>query len=126
MTTKPEAIALVAVCTIFTSLGSLLFKLAMISFRFNLWSILMNYYLWLGIVVYGWGAVLLIFALRGGQLSVLYPIMSLTYIWALIFAFFLLKESISIPEIAGVLIILIGVSAIGKGSKVPRRIKLRG
>ena len=45
------------------------------------WKILSNLPLFGGLACYGISTILLVLALRYGELSVLYPIMALTYVW---------------------------------------------
>ncbi len=66
-----------------------------------------------GIALYGVSTVLFILALRGSQLSVLYPLVSTTYVWIAFFSYIFLKERINTVKIAGIALILIGVSIIG-------------
>ncbi|MBU0461165.1 MAG: hypothetical protein KJ574_01125 [Nanoarchaeota archaeon] len=125
MKTKLFAVFLVAICTILTAAGSLLFKLGMMNFVFSFVGLLTNYYLISGLIVYGVGLLILLFALKNGELSVLYPITALTYIWSLLLAAFILHENVSYPEVFGVVLILLGVSAIGKGSMMRSPIKIK-
>ena len=60
---------------------------------------------------------LFILALRKGQLSVLYPIISITYVWVILLSPILFNESISSYKIVGVGLIVLGVWSIGLGSR---------
>jgi multidrug transporter EmrE-like cation transporter len=68
-----------------------------------------------GYVLYGFNTIMMVLALRKGELSVLYPIISLTYVWVLILSGFLFKESINTWKIAGVMAIVAGVGVMGGG-----------
>ena len=61
--------------------------------------------------------VLVVLALRGGQLSILYPIVALTFVWVAILSQVYFQDVISIPKIAGLALIVAGVSFIGAGSR---------
>ncbi|MDE0163707.1 MAG: hypothetical protein OXL36_01305 [Bryobacterales bacterium] len=61
--------------------------------------------------------VLVVLALRGGQLSILYPIVALTFVWVAILSQVYFQDVISIPKIAGLTLIVAGVSFIGAGSR---------
>ena len=67
----------------------------------------------LGFVCYGMGAVCMIIAYRYGELSMLHPLMSFSYIFAIIYGFFYLGEPITIIKIIGLSIIIFGVGLIG-------------
>ena len=60
---------------------------------------------------------LLILALRDGQLSVLYPIIALTYVWVTILSPLFFADLINGFKVAGVALIVLGVSFIGLGSR---------
>ena len=70
--------------------------------------------MWLGLSLYGISTGLLILALRDGELSLLYPVISLTYVWVTILSIFVFKESAHPLKIAGVAIICTGVAFLGK------------
>jgi multidrug transporter EmrE-like cation transporter len=69
-----------------------------------------------GLAVYGLGAILMILALKHGELSVLYPLLSLSYVWVAILSVLLFHESMPTPKIAGICIIMAGVATLGKGA----------
>jgi drug/metabolite transporter (DMT)-like permease len=69
----------------------------------------------IGFLFYGVGAVLMIAAFRFGSLSVIHPMLSFSYIFALLFGRFLLRETISPLQLLGVLTIMAGVVLIGGG-----------
>jgi drug/metabolite transporter (DMT)-like permease len=69
----------------------------------------------IGLVLYCAGALLVVLALRHGELSVLYPIISLSYVWVAILAVAIFHESITISKAAGIAAIIGGVSILGGG-----------
>ncbi|MFH1064831.1 MAG: EamA/RhaT family transporter [Candidatus Woesearchaeota archaeon] len=115
--TRPWAIALVAFCTLLTAAGQLLFKLGLNAFVPTFWGVVTNYHLLLGFFMYGIGAILLVIALKYGELSVLYPVVALSFVWVLMLSVSFLDEPVGILRSVGVASILLGVSAIGKGSR---------
>ncbi|MBN1503136.1 EamA/RhaT family transporter [Candidatus Woesearchaeota archaeon] len=104
-------------CTILTSLGQLFLKIGVDRFTANIVEIITNYWFWGGILFYGAGAILLIIALRYGELSLLYPVVSLSFVWVTLLSAKFLNETISALNIYGIVIILGGVSLIGIGAK---------
>ncbi|MNC49982.1 EamA-like transporter family protein [compost metagenome] len=72
-------------------------------------------YLLIGFVLYIIGAVSMIFAFRYGSLSVLHPILSIGYLFAIVIGYLMLGELISTKEIIGIIVILGGVILIGGG-----------
>jgi drug/metabolite transporter (DMT)-like permease len=113
MATKARAIVIMFFCTVFTAIGQLFYKLGA-----NLLpAIFTNWQLFAGFASYGLGLALFLLALRGGEVSVLYPIISTSYIWTNILAVVFLAESISPLRWAGSFVIMIGISLIGIGGK---------
>jgi multidrug transporter EmrE-like cation transporter len=79
--------------------------------------ILTNVPLLAGYVCYGVNTVLLVMALRQGHLSVLYPIIALTYVWVTILSPMFFVDHLNIFKVTGVGLIVVGVSFIGVGSR---------
>jgi drug/metabolite transporter (DMT)-like permease len=72
--------------------------------------------LFAGLAIYGFGAILMILALKHGELSVLYPLISLSYVWVAILSVLLFHESMPAAKIAGICIIMAGVATLGRGA----------
>jgi uncharacterized membrane protein len=120
--TKAWAIIAVASCTLLTAAGQLLFKLGLNSLDPTLFGIITNYQLLLGFLLYGIGSVVLVISLKYGELSVLYPILALSFVWVAILSSTVLNEHINALKIVGIGCIILGVSAIGrKNGKKARR-----
>ncbi len=113
METSLWAIALTLIATIFGSFGALFLKQGSKTFSFNLTKLLKNYNIILGFFLYGVAYVLLILALKEGKLSVLYPLVSLGYIWISIISIKFLGERMNAWKWVGVVTIICGVSLIG-------------
>ena len=79
-------------------------------------SIYKNKPLIMGILIYGLGTMIFIPALKGGELSVLYPFVGLAYAWVCIYSKFMLKEEMTLLKWIGIFIILAGVSFMGFGA----------
>jgi len=100
-------ILLMILAAINASLGQLLWKIGTES---GIW------YLIIGFIFYGLGALLLIIAFRFGELSVLHPFLSLNFVFALYLGYAVLGEEITTIRILGVIIIIFGVILIGGSS----------
>lgn len=68
-----------------------------------------NWFLVGGLALFGLGFAIWVLVLNKVQLSTAAPIMSLGYVFIMIFSYLLLKESITTPKIIGVLTIIFGV-----------------
>lgn len=117
MATKLWAIILIFFTTFLTSSAQILYKLGTPSLEFDIISILKNYYLISGLLLYAIGAILMIISFRGGEVSVLYPIIATSYIWVSLLSIYFLGETMNIYKWIGVFIIMAGIISIGYGSK---------
>ena len=70
----------------------------------------------LGVVLYLGSSVFYALGIKGGQLSVLYPMVSLGYIWTILWARLFFKEAFTPQKFAGLALILLGVFFVGLGS----------
>jgi uncharacterized membrane protein len=116
MATEPWAIGLVCVATLVGAFGPILLKKASEKKLSKIKSLLTNYHLMGGVALYGVGTVLFIPALKGGELSVLYPFVALAYVWVSLLSVKFLGEKMNKSKWMGIVLILLGVSLIGFGS----------
>ena len=117
MATKLWSILLVLFTTLLTSSAQILWKKGSAILAFDIISIVTNYYLIGGIVLYIIGGTLLIISFRGGEVSVLYPIIAMSYIWVSLLSVRFLGETMNVFKWLGVISITIGIASIGYGSK---------
>lgn len=117
METKLWAIMLVVFVTLLTSSAQVLYKFGAEKLNLNPLSLLTNYSLIGGLLLYGFGAVLLLIALKAGEVSVLYPIIATSYIWVALMAAYFFNETLSELRIFGIGLIFTGVIAVAIGSK---------
>lgn len=110
------AIALVMLATLVGGFGPILLKKASRRRLSSIKSLLTNSYLIVGVCLYGIATVLFIAALRGGDVSTLYPFVSITFIWVSLLSVKILKEKMTFLKWAGIALIMLGVSMIGLGS----------
>jgi multidrug transporter EmrE-like cation transporter len=72
--------------------------------------------LFAGYAMYGVSTVLLVLALRHGQLSLLYPVFAMTYVWVTVLSVVIFHESMNGFKLAGIVTIVGGIAVLGKGS----------
>lgn len=101
-----KGIILISIAALFTSIGQLLWKIS---------NGKVNGFMISGFLCYGLGAILMIIAFRFGSLSVLHPMLSLSYIFAIIFGAIFLGEYLNFVQFIAVIVIIIGVVLIGGG-----------
>jgi multidrug transporter EmrE-like cation transporter len=70
-----------------------------------------------GYALYGLSTVLLVLSLRKAELSLMYPIIALTYVWVMGLSALVFNESLNAFKIAGVAIIMAGVAVLGRGER---------
>ena len=116
MATELWAVGLVILGVVVGSFGPIFLKKSSKTFSLNPLKMLKNYNLITGILFYAFGTIVFIPALKGGELSVLYPLVSISYIIVAFYSRWLLKEKINFYKITGIFMILAGVSMIGIGS----------
>jgi len=109
MPSKSTAVLLVIITTLLTTSAQFFFKEG----ASRLPEILLNWPLVFGVFCYGLGAALLIYALKGGEVSILYPITASSYVWVTFIAWYFLAESFSAMKGIGILCILAGVILLG-------------
>jgi len=116
MTTQLWAVGLVLFGVAVGSAGPLLLKKASSEIHRDIKSIFKSKNLLYGLFVYGIATLLFIPALKGGDLSVLYPLVATTYIWIAFLSLKMLNEKMNFYKWLGIAIIIVGVSFIGFGS----------
>ncbi len=106
-------------CTIITSSAQILLKKG----AERLPELFTNTPLIIGCFLYGIGAIIFIIALRGGDLTVLYPVIATSYVWVALLSDYYLGEEIHWIKWLGILTIIVGISLIGKGSAVNAQVQ---
>ncbi|MBI2151759.1 EamA family transporter [Candidatus Woesearchaeota archaeon] len=107
---------LVIVATFSGALGALLFKIASSDLSLNWRKTLANGHLWGGVFLYSVSAMIFVVALKFGELSLLYPLAALSYVWISFLSVIFLKEKIDGYKIVGLSFIILGVIFIGLGA----------
>jgi len=117
-TASTRSILLVFLCTLSGAAAQILMKYGANHLTgAGLLGIITNLPLIAGYVLYGVNTVLMVLALRHGHLSVLYPIVALTYVWVTILSPMFFVDPLNVFKVTGVTLIVFGVSMIGVGSR---------
>lgn len=74
-------------------------------------------FLIIGFVLYALGALIMLYAYKFGELSILQPMLSANYIFTIILAVLVLREEFTLFKLLGIIIITFGVILIGGGEK---------
>lgn len=114
------AIMVVLACTLLVALGQYLIKLGanhlshagLLATAIGIFTIPQ---LFAGYCLYGLFTVMFVWALRHGELSILYPLIALGYVWVTITAVIAFHESMNPLKIVGLIVIMCGVAVLGYG-----------
>ena len=117
---RRRAVLTVVACTLIGAAGQVLIKIGGANLQHagliaTAIGILTIPTLFAGYVLYGIFAALMVYALRHGELSLLYPIIALTYVWVTILSVLVFHETITPLKGIGIAIIVCGVAVLGRG-----------
>lgn len=112
-----SAALIVAACTVLNAVAQILFKVAVRNLVPTPMGVLTNFPLIGGLACYGLFMIAMVLALREAELSMLYPIIALSYVWVTLMSYLLLKETPNLYKNLGILTIVIGVGVLGRGGK---------
>jgi uncharacterized membrane protein len=94
------------------SLGQLEFKRGSRDLTLNPIELVTNIHIIIGLIFYGISTLIYIYALKEGELSLLYPVIATSYIWTTLLANIILGETVHILNWIGIMLIIFGVSLI--------------
>jgi uncharacterized membrane protein len=92
----------------------LLIKTGMSHFSPHLMALVTNLPLISGYTLYGINTLMMVLALRNGEMSMLYPIIALTYVWTTLLSYTLLAEPSNVYKNVGIVTIVLGVAVMGR------------
>jgi len=115
---KRQALLLVIAFTLLSAAAQVFFKYgtARLQGHVSLLLIATDFPLIAGLALYGIGAAMMVLALRHGELSVVYPLISLSYVWVAILSVAVFGEAMNPYKIGGICVIMAGVGVLGLGS----------
>jgi len=116
MTTPVSSMALVLGGSIIGSFGAVFLKSGALALSRHWASIVFNWRLAVGIATYMLSSVLFVKGVSNGELSVLYPMVSLGYICTLVWSRVFFHEPITTAKLAGVGLILVGIVFLSIGN----------
>jgi multidrug transporter EmrE-like cation transporter len=106
---------LVGIGSFIGSFGAVFLKSGADRLQLNWKKLAANWPLAVGVSCYLLSTVFFISGVREGELSVLYPLVSLGYIWTMIWSRIFFKEAVTRNKVLGILFILAGVFFLGVG-----------
>ena len=115
---RAKSLTLVFGCTVLGAAAQILFKFGLkLMPQVSPLAVLTNLPLMAGLTLYGASTLLLVLALREGELSLLYPVISLTYAWVAVLSVVWLGEQMDALKAAGIVVIIAGVALLGRSRK---------
>ncbi len=114
--TPASSILLVLLSSFIGSFGAVFLKLGAERMHGGLARLVSNYWLGIGIGLYLLGSVFYAMGVSQGELTVLYPMISLGYIWTIVWARIFFKEPFTVAKIGGLAMIVFGVALINFGN----------
>jgi len=111
-------ISLVVTASFIGSFGAVFLKAGSHRLSLSDWrTVAFNWRLALGVGAFVLSSVFFVIGLRHGDLSVLYPMVSLGYIWTLLWSRIFFGEPFTRFKILGLVLILIGTTLLGIGNR---------
>jgi len=115
MTPLYVSLLLVLAATIVGSFGAVFLKMGAARLDGSVLSFA-NSRLVIGVGLYLGSSVFYAFGIKGAQLSVVYPMVSLSNVWALLWSKWFFGEALSKEKLLGLVLILVGVTFVGMGN----------
>jgi multidrug transporter EmrE-like cation transporter len=116
MNTPLSSILLVFAASFIGSFGAVFLKMGAGRLHREISSLLLNWRLAAGVALYLLSFVFYFLGLREGELSVLYPMVALGYIWTMVWSRIFFGEPFSRRKMGGIALILVGVVLLKAGS----------
>jgi drug/metabolite transporter (DMT)-like permease len=116
VTTPLSSIILVLFSSFIGSFGAVFLKVGAEHMKGSLVRVFINYWLGLGVVLYLLSSVFYMMGLAQGQLTILYPMVSIGYIWTILWARVFFDEPFTMAKIGGLAMIIVGVALINFGN----------
>lgn len=117
MKTPLASIVLVVIGSFIGSFGAVCLKAGSGSLKMNIQSFLFNWKLLAGIFFYLLSSVFFVLGVKHGELTILYPLVSLGYVWTLIWSRIVFNEPLTTAKFVGLGTILFGIVLLNLGNR---------
>lgn len=117
MKTPLSSILLVFGASFVGSIGAVFLKAGAERLHFEVRSLLTNWRLLAGIAIFVLSSLLYLKGIRNGELTVLYPMVSLGYVWTLFWSRLFFKEPLTGGKFAGLGFIVLGIVFLALGNR---------
>lgn len=117
MKTPLSAILSVLAASFIGSFGAVFLKAGAVRLERNLQSIVTNWRLGAGLFFFVFSSIFYLRGIREGELTVLYPMVSLGYVWTLFWSRIFFGEPFTREKFIGLAMILCGIALLGFGNR---------
>ena len=117
MKTPFSSMLLVLVASFIGSFGAVFLKSGAGRLHRQFRTLLLNWRLALGVAFYLLSSFFFVLGVRQGELTVLYPMVSLGYVWTLLWSRLFFRESITRNKLLGIGLVLVGVVLLNLGNR---------
>ncbi|MCC7175050.1 MAG: EamA family transporter [Bryobacterales bacterium] len=117
MTTPLSSMLLVLVAAFVGSFGAVFLKSGAGRLHRELASLLFNWRLALGIALYVLSSFFFVLGVRQGELTILYPMVSLGYVWTLLWSRLFFREAVTRNKFLGIAMVLAGIVLLSLGNR---------
>jgi len=114
--TPVYSMLLVLAASFVGSFGAVFLKVGAAKLHLGLRHLILNLPLATGVILFVGSSVFYVLGIRDGELSVLYPLVSLGYVWTLIWSRLFFGEPVTRNKLAGLSLILLGILLVGLGA----------
>lgn len=115
MKTPLSSILLVVTASVIGSFGAVFLKFGALNLDLTVMGMLRNWRLAFGIALYLLSSAFFMAGIKNGELTILYPMVSLGYIWTLIWSRLVFKEPITQYKVIGLSMIIAGIAVLNLG-----------
>ncbi len=117
MTTPVSSMVYVLVASFIGSFGAVFLKYGSMNLHGGWKKFATNLWVWAGIAAYMLSSVFFVLGVRRGQLTILYPLVSLGYVWTLFWAKMFFNEPLTRAKFAGLALIFAGIFFLQLGNR---------
>lgn len=117
MTTPLSSMLYVLFASFIGSFGAVFLKGGADRLRFHWLALVSNWRLPLGVFFFLSASYFFVLGVKDGELSVLYPMVSLGYMWTMVWSRLFFKEAITRTKLLGLAAIFAGIFFVGLGSR---------
>ena len=115
--TPLSSMLLVLLASFIGSFGAVFLKSGAQRLQFTFQGLFLNYHLAAGVALFLLSSYFFVLGVRNGELTVLYPMVALGYVWTLFWSRLFFGEPLTRNKFIGLAMILVGIAFLGLGNR---------